>query len=105
REVHGQRIAMIAWSTKPDGSDDVVVFTGEARWDGEHLTMVRKEGEFQVPDEFLERISPVEESLRSTLLGAVYSFSVTVGSLPDDADVSELRPLGLRWPTSNDEEE
>ena len=33
-DIHGKRLAMIAWGKKANGEDDVVVFTGLADWDG-----------------------------------------------------------------------
>ena len=43
-DVHERKLAMVAWAEKPDGTDDVVVFTGTAHWDGGHLTMLRGGG-------------------------------------------------------------
>jgi hypothetical protein len=45
-DIHGSQIAMIVWAEKPDGADDVVVFTGTAHWNGSHLTMLRKDSSF-----------------------------------------------------------
>jgi hypothetical protein len=99
--VHGKRLAMIAWGKKKDGSKDAAVFTGIASWDGSRLTMRREpvESSFVIPDEWLARLKPVEAKLKDTLLGADYSFSVTVGDLAEGDDLSEFVKTGLTWPT------
>lgn len=98
-DVHGKRIAMVAWGRKPDGSDDVAVFTGIANWDGTHLIMVRQQGApFQVAGEWLDRLTIVEPHLRQTLLDAEYFFSVTIGDLPEGATTKEYMKTGLVWP-------
>lgn len=91
---------MIAWGKSRDGSDDVAVFAGVAHWDGTTLTM-RCEPEsssFVIPTEWLPRIQVVPEDLKPTLLGADYSFSVTVGDLEGNEDGRASNSTGLRWP-------
>jgi hypothetical protein len=102
--IHGRRIAMIAWGEKRDGSEDVAVFAGIANWDGAHLTMLRQpEGTvFPVPDEWLERLEPVDPTVKDILLGAEYCFSVTIGSLPEGVDLVEYLKTGLKWPDEPD---
>lgn len=39
------------------------------------------------------------DDLRSTLLNADYFFSVTIGPLPEGADIDEYVATGLKWPT------
>ena len=104
-DIHGKRLAMIAWGTKPSGEDDVAVFTGLADWDGTVLTMRREtaESSIVVPGEWLSRIRAVREDLRQTLLGAEYQFSVTIGSLDENEDASLYQSTGLKWPPSEGE--
>jgi len=97
-DVHGRRLAMVAWGKKPDGTDDVVVFTGTGRWEGGHLTMVREHSSFQILDEWLSRLKMVDADLKSALLEADYCFDVTIGPLPDGADLMEYLETGLKWP-------
>lgn len=94
---------MLAWGEKPDGTDDVVVFTGIADWDGRRLMMQRGEGEppFEVSDDWWDRLKPVDPDLQPDLLGAEYSFSVTIGPLPAGADVIDYLQTGLKWPEDN----
>jgi hypothetical protein len=102
-DVHGKRIAMVAWGKKPDGTDDAVVFTGIANWDGTRLVMIRQPGPpFPVADDWLPRLKPVDPDLKETLLGADYSFSVTIGDLPEGADAKEYLKTGLVWPKDDD---
>jgi len=103
-DIHGRRLAMLAWGKKPDGTDDVAAFTGIAEWDGQRLVMRRGPGEapFEVQDEWLGRLRPVEPDMQSELLGAEYYFSVTIGPLRAGDDVGRYRETGLTWPPSED---
>jgi hypothetical protein len=101
-DLHGRRLAIVAWGEKPDGTDDVVVFTGTAQWDGRHLTMRRDGSSFQIPDEWRDRLKPVDITLRATLLEADYFFSVAIGDLPDGADISHYLQTGLKWPADTE---
>lgn len=98
-EVHGMRIAMVAWAVKPDGSDDVAVFTGTGDWNGTKLTLVRQplESSFVLEDDWLPKLCPVPDELRETLLSADYYFSVTVGPLEENFS-GPLKQLGIVWP-------
>jgi hypothetical protein len=99
-ELHGKRLAMIAWGKRIDGEDDVAVFSGIAIWDGDMLT-VRREPEtasFVVPAEWLARLRPVEADLKAMLVDAEYCFSVSVGSLDERDDSSGFQHTGLKWP-------
>ncbi len=98
--IHGKRLAMIAWAEKDDGSDGVTVFTGIADWNGKTLTMRREplESSFEIQTEWLERIKEVTPDLKDTLLGAEYSFSVSVGDTSEVDTPSELKMTGLKWP-------
>lgn len=103
-DVHGRRLAMIACGETPDGRDDVRVFAGIANWDGTHLTVLRQPepSSFQVPDDWLDRLKPVAPELRATLLDAEYCFSVTIGPIPEDANMAEYLRTRLKWPTDED---
>jgi hypothetical protein len=99
-DIHGKRLAMLAWGKRPTGEDDVVVFTGLADWDGALLTMRRVPAEtsFVVPAEWLPRIEPVPADLKQTLLGADLRFSVSIGKLDENDDASLYQATGLKWP-------
>ena len=48
--------------------------------------------------QWLERIKPVPDDLKETLLNADVSLSLTVELIPEDMDVSELVFTGLQIP-------
>ena len=94
---------MVVWGEKSDGTDDVVVFTGTARWDGRHLTLARHESDFQLLDEWLDRLRPVRADLKATLLDSEYFLNVTIGNLPDGTDTRSYFDTGLKWPSTPNE--
>ena len=101
-EIHGKRVAVVAWAKKANGDDDVAVFSGIADWDGERLLLVRDPvgTSFAIPNEWFDRIKRVPDELRATLMDSEYFVSVTVG----EATASELSTLdktGLHWPKDN----
>ena len=97
--LHGRRIAMVAWAKKPDGTDDVAVFTGIAERRLTSVVVVREppERSFLLRNEWLERVIAVPEELRDVLCGADYQFSVAVGDIDDAEDPSALEKTGLMW--------
>ena len=103
-DIHGKRIAMVAWGEKPDGTDDVVVFAGTAEWDGARLIVNGGPDSFsfQVQDDWIGRLQPVAPDLKETLLDAEYSFSVTIGPLPDGANLDEFVRTGIKWPSDDE---
>ncbi len=98
--LHGRRVAMVAWAKKPDGTDDVAVFTGIAERRGASVVIVREppERSLVLRNEWLERLSAVPDELRYVLCGADYQFSVAVGDMDDAEDPSALEKTGLIWP-------
>jgi hypothetical protein len=105
-ETDGKRIAIVMWGEKADGSPDVVAYAGTADWQGGHLTIrhLPQDVSYQVPDELLPRLKLVAPDLKDTLLGADYFLSVTIGSIPDDADRTLFRKTGFKWPLSDKSE-
>ena len=102
-DIDGGRLATSVWGTKPDGSDDVMVYAGTARWDGKCMSMLGSSGELLVrlEDQWLTRLRRVEPSLKKTLLEADFSFSVTIGPLPEGADMDKYTMLGIQWPSDD----
>jgi hypothetical protein len=100
-ELTGKKLALIAWGEDENGKDDVVVFTGIARWENRHIYLDRKgkRKSFQVPDDVLERIKPVPAKIADIVLGAEFFLSMTIGSIPKDANPKDYIKTGLKWPT------
>lgn len=99
-ELTGKKLAMIVWGEDDNGEDDVAVFTGIARWTGEHLYLDREDNPkpFQIPDELLERIEITPEEIKDIVLDAEYYFNATISPLPDNEDESDYMQTGLKWP-------
>lgn len=51
-------------------------------------------------DDWVDRIQPVEADLREIFRGADYFLPLTVGNLPEEADVSQYELTGLTWPST-----
>lgn len=98
-ELTCRKIALVAWGEDENGKDDVAVFTGIARWENGHLYLDRKgKKPFQFPDDTLERIKPVPAEISDILLEADFYISMTIGSLPKDANPEDYIKTGLKWP-------
>lgn len=102
--LQGKRIAMLTWGKKDNGEDDVHVISGIAAWDGSELKMYGIPGInfYTVKAEWLDRIRPVEDKLKSVFQDAEYAFTVSIAPLPDGADTSGMVNTGLRLPPDND---
>lgn len=102
-EVHGRRLAIVVWGVKPDGSDEVAVCVGTVEWDEQHLDLVGDSGDvlLSLQHEWLDRLRHVEESLKETLQGADLCLSLSIGPVPQDADMTKLVKTGLRWPVDD----
>jgi hypothetical protein len=100
-DIHEKVLAMVAWHERADGSDDVVVFIGIAQWADGKLTMHfdSPQSLFEVPDELLDRITPVPPEMRKDLREADYYFNVIIGDLSDEEDKTKLLSTGLKWPS------
>ncbi len=100
KTVDGKKLAIIAWAKDEKGEEDVAVFTGVASWNGKQLTLLRhpEQDSFVIPNDWLSRLKEMTPDLRDILLDADFSISVSVGLLPDNADLSQYENLPLRWP-------
>jgi hypothetical protein len=100
-DIHEKLLAMVGWRERDDGSDDVAVFFGTAKWADGKLTLIcdSPQSSFEIPDELLKRIKPVPPEMREVLSDADYYFNVTCGDLSDDEDKTTLGKTGLKWPS------
>lgn len=99
-KINGKKLALLLMGKKENGEDDWAVFTGIARWDGKSLLLDRgeKKNSFRVPTDTLNRIKPVEKKNKETFCDAEYFIPLTVGALPDDANLNEYIKTDLKWP-------
>lgn len=100
RDLHGRPFALLLKGEADDGTPDWCVFGGIAHWDGLELRVDRREpnAPFIIPPDWWPRIRATNEKTRAILLDADYTLSLTVESLPVDADVAAYLATGLRWP-------
>jgi hypothetical protein len=102
--IVGKRLALILWDKDRNGEDEVWVHAGTVQTSGSGLVPDRGEHAPQVKllSEWLPRIKPVSDEIRSTLLGAELCLSLTVGPIPEGADPSQFEDIGLRHPPDED---
>lgn len=96
-DIVGKCLALIIWGKDHDGQDEVWVHTGNVRASGSGFILDRGEDVPQVKllSEWLPRIKPVNDELRTILLGAELCLSLTVGPIPVGADPSQFEDIGL----------
>ena len=99
-EISGKRLVLVLWGKDSDGADEVSAHAGTVRKTSAGFVLER--GADQPPidlrPEWLNRVRPVPENLRSVLLDADFQIPLTVGSLPEGADTSAYVQLGIRIP-------
>ena len=96
-DIVGKCLALIIWGKDHDGQDEVWVHTGNVKASGSGFTLDRGEDAPQVKllSEWLPRIMPVNDELRTILLGAELCLSLTVGPIPVGADPSQFEDISL----------
>src|ERR1700757_3507555 len=99
-DIIGKRLALILWGEDRNGEDEVWVHTGTVRASGSGFVLDRGEDKPQVKllPEWLPRIKPVCDELRTTLLEAEICLSLTVAPVPEGMDPSEFEDIGLHHP-------
>jgi hypothetical protein len=90
-EMHGKKLAVIAWAKKDNGEDDVTLFAGVIQWDGSRLVLNRGEEHpvFPIPDAWFGRLQMVDKKIKETLMDSDYSISVSVGKVKNE-DVAKI---------------
>ena len=98
-ELDGKILAIILWG-ECDGEEEASCHTGTLRKSGARYEFYRGEGSpaFNLEPQWLERIKPVPDDLKETLLNADVSLSLTVELIPEDMDVTEMVFTALRIP-------
>ncbi len=98
-ELDGKILVIILWG-ECDGEEEASCHTGTLRKSGARYEFYRGEGSpaFNLEPQWLERIKPVPDDLKETLLNADVSLSLTVELIPENMDVSELVFTRLQIP-------
>ena len=98
-ELDGKILAIILCG-ESDGEKEVSAHRGTLRKTGETYEFYRGKDRpsFKLEPHWLDRIRVVPDDVKETLLGADVCLSLTVGPIPNDADLSEYVLTGLRGP-------
>jgi hypothetical protein len=88
-DIVGKRLALTIWGKDGNGEDEVWVHTGT-------VPLVK------LLPEWLPRIKPVSDDVRSTLRGADICLSLTSTLVPEGLDPSEFEDIGLHHPPDPD---
>jgi hypothetical protein len=101
-DLIGKRLALVTWGKDSKGEDEVFVHAGAVRTTDSGFVLDRGEGLplVKLQPHWLDRVKPVQEQVRATLHEADFVISLTVGPVPEGADVSDLEFTGLREPPS-----
>src|SRR5215813_10801041 len=103
-DIVGKRLALITWGRHRNGEDEVWVHAGTVQASGSGLVLDRGKDTPQVKllSQWLPRIEPVSDELRTTLLGAELRLSLTIGPIPEGVDPSDFEDIGLHEPPEPD---
>lgn len=96
-EALNRKLALVLWSEDENGEDDVAVFSGILiNKDGAYY-LERNDGKSpEILQEWLERIRPVGEELKETLLGCDFQLALSVGQVESGTSMESFG--GLKWP-------
>ena len=99
-DIVGKRLALVIWGKDRDGEDEVWVHTGTVQASGSGFVLDRGEDKplVKLLPEWLSRIKPVNDEVRSTLNGAEICLSLTISPVPEGVDPSEFEDIGLHHP-------
>ncbi len=90
-------LALVLWGKNSAGDDDVVVYSGVLIVREGRPFLSRDAGDIELETDWLDRIRPVPQELRETLLGCEFQIALTIGDT-GDTDTSNWRRLGIKWP-------
>ncbi|MFI5091198.1 MAG: hypothetical protein ACHP7P_14195 [Terriglobales bacterium] len=99
-QLNGKTLALLLAGHTADGGDDWAVFSGTARYESGTLYLDRGNAKrpFEIQEEWLQRVRPVDGSVAETLAGAEYYLPLTVGPIPSGTALSDYLDTGLKWP-------
>jgi hypothetical protein len=96
KELEGKSLSLIVWNIQKD--DDVNVYLGRFQMANGEIYFVNKEKGWRVSldEEQLNRLKPVSDDLKETLLGADYALSMSMDDLPE-MGTEEFKATGMNW--------
>jgi hypothetical protein len=99
-DLDGKLLTLLLIGETEDGKDDWAVFPGTARVRTGSLFLERSGGKepFAIREDWLERVKPVEPSVKDILGNADYYLPLMVGNIPDGANVDDVARTALQWP-------
>jgi hypothetical protein len=98
-QVKEKSIAMVVWNSQKE--NDVHVYLGKLNSSDGQYSFINEERGWKIllNDEQLGRLKPVSDDLKDILLNADYSFSMSMGDIPDGEDLTDYNDTGLKWHT------
>jgi hypothetical protein len=95
-DVKDKTVALIVWNTKKE--DDVHVYLGKLQEEKDEYFFVNEEKSWRVSldNEQLNRLQPVSDDLKETLLNADYALSMSMGDLPQ-SNSENYKATGMKW--------
>ncbi len=98
-EIAGSRLALLLMGESEDGEDDWAVITGIAKLKDGELVLDRgpDNADFEVRSEWIVRIKPTRDEVRSILGDCDFFLPLSVGQASDD-ELKEMDPTGISWP-------
>ncbi|MBQ0797088.1 hypothetical protein [Zhongshania sp.] len=96
-EALNKRFALVLWAEDEQGEEDVAVFSGTLIKEGNLYFLQRRSGQGpEIREEWLERIKPVDDELKETLMGCEFQLSLSVGKAISGQVLESFG--GLKWP-------
>ena len=97
--VEEQRLALLLWGTKSDGSDEVVLRSGVLRREADAAVFWhRGKPALEMREEWLARIQETKPEFADIVGDAPYVLSLSVGDVTDD-EAKSMDRIGLKWAT------
>ncbi len=97
-----QSLALLLKHINADNEPDWVVSSGIVSQDLTRIVLLRSaDGKpFPLMEEWESRVKPVadDSEVKAILNGADWVLTLTIGTLPGEADGSDYLPTGMNWP-------
>lgn len=100
--LDGKTMVVLFWDENEDGTDDVYSLQGVCQWDGKELSIPHTRGRLTIDPDWYDRIKEMPEDYLDIFGYAEYMMGLTVGPLPDDADLADYSPTGLNLNEANE---